>query len=115
MAADGGSGSIPTGTGSKSINTGVSLAGMTWCKVTLQKTGYKDFKGYSFVTGAYQYCYPAPGENLNSSKFFQIKDSSGTIVVEGTHTGFSGNNLVFNLTTNTLGAPLSSALFEWGN
>ena len=114
MAADGGGASLPSGTGSKSINMGVSMSGVTWCKVTLKSPLYKDFEGYSFANGSYQYSYSAPGETLNTTKFFRVRDNSGAIVYEGTHTGFSGNNLVFNVTTNTI-STMPSALFEWGS
>jgi len=115
MASDGGSASLPSGTGSKSINMGVSMTGMTWCRVTLKSPFYKDFIGYSYGTGAYQNSYSAPNEALNTTKFFRIKDTSGAIVYEGTHTGFSGNNLVFNITTNTISPSMPAAFFEWGN
>lgn len=113
MAADGGNGSLPSGTGAnKQINMGVSMSGMTWIKIHLRASGYKDFDGFSFAGAAYQYCFPAPGETMNVTKALKVKDSSGTVVIEGTHTGFSGNNVIFNLTTNTAQPDM---LFEWGN
>jgi len=115
MAADGGSAGLPSGTGSKSINMGVSMTGMTWCKITLKAPGFKDFEGYSFATGSFQYCFPASGEAINTTKFFRVKDTSGTVVYEGTHTGFSGNNLMFNITTNTISPTMPTVLYEWGN
>jgi len=113
MAADGGSGGFTAGTGAKSINVGVATSGFTWVKIHLRNTSYKDFDGFSFVGGSFQYSFPAPGENMNTTKAIRIKDTSGTVVIEGTHTGFSGNNINFNLTTNVASPP--TMLFEWGN
>jgi hypothetical protein len=111
MAIDGGNGSLPTGTGAnKQINVGVSLAGVTCVKVHLRNSSYKDFDGYSFSGGAYQYGQTA-GINMDVGKFFKVRNNSGTTVIEGTFTGVSGTNLVFNLTANVASPP--DMLFEW--
>jgi len=115
MALDGGNANIGVGTGAKSINMGVSLTSMTWLKAYYQNTGYKSFRGFSYTGTTYQYCFP-DGDTTPFvvGKFIQIRNSSGTIVIEGTFTGFSGNNITLNITTNTSASPLS-VLFEWGN
>ena len=111
MALDGGNASLPTGTGTnKQINMGVSLTGLTSLKVHLRNSSYKDFDGYSFSGTTYQYGQTT-GTNMDVGKFFKVRNSAGTTVIEGTFTGVSGNNLIFNLTANVATPP--DMLFEW--
>jgi len=96
MARDIGNINFPTGTGMKSLNIGM-LA--TYMHIVIKAPGIKDFEGW--IRNGLQYCYPAPNELMNTSKAIKVKDTSGTVVLEGTFTSFSGTNVNFNLTTNT--------------
>lgn len=115
MALDGGTAGLASGTGTKTVNMGVSMTGMTWLKACFQNPSYKDFKGFSYSGTSYQYAFSAPGETVTANKFFRIKDTSGTVVLEGTFTGFTSTGFNFNITTNTIGSILNGILFEWGN
>ena len=95
MANGIGTATFTSGTGSKSINSGIS--GNTWFIVEFRGAGIQPSVGYYF--GGSQFCYPGLNDSVVTGKAIQVKDTSGTIILEGTTTGISGNNLNFNITT----------------
>ena len=108
MARDIGNASLGLGTGSKSINIGM-LA--TYMQIVVKGPGLKSFQGW--IRNGLQYCYPADGESLNTTRAIKVKDTSGTVVLEATFTSFSGTNVNFNVLTNTGTAP--DMLLIFGN
>ena len=106
MAQNVGPVDFSTGTGNNIFNIGMTA---TWMQIYFQSSGNKQSKG--FIYGGAQYCYSDDANPVN--KAIQVKNSSGTVVFEGTWTSFSGNNVTFNITTNTLGTP--RALLVFGN
>ena len=109
MARDIGNAGLGTGTGAKSINIGMTA---TYMHIVIKGSGLKSFEGW--IRNGLQYCFPADGEAMVTNKALKVKDTSGTVVLEGTFTSFSGNNVNFNLTTNSLGtAP--DMLLVFGN
>ena len=97
-----------SGIGNDTFNIGMTA---TWANIYFKFSGIKSMQG--FIAGGNQVCYPADGESAVLGKAFRVKDTSGTVVFEGTWTNFSGNNVTFNKTTNTLGTP--RAILEFGN
>ena len=83
-----GTASFSSGTGSKSINLGVS--GSTWIEIYFQGANVKQSHG--FCDGAFQYVYSDPAGAITNYKCIQVRDTSGTVILEGTWTSFSGNN-----------------------
>jgi len=108
MARDIGNASL-TGTGAKSINIGM-LA--TYMQIKVKGVGLKSFEGW--IRNGLQYCYPADGEAMSTSRAIKVKDTSGAVVLEATFTSFSGTNVNFNVITNTLGTP-PDMLLIFGN
>ena len=96
MARDIGNASFTAGTGSKSINIGMTA---TYMHIVIKGSGIKTFEGW--IRNGYQYCFPADGEGVETTKALKVKNTSGTVILEGTWTSFSGNNVNFNLTTNS--------------
>jgi len=111
MAYDGGSATFPTGTGAKSTNLGIT--GCTWIKFRIQGPGYLPYYGYAFASGSYQYNYSDATSALDNTKAIKVRNTAGTVVIEGTVTGFSGTNVNFNFTTNVASPPIM--MVEYGN
>jgi len=95
-------------TGVKSTNIGMTA---TWIRLDFRNSGTKPSIGY--VYGSNQYSLP-DDTTITSTKAIQVKDTSGTVILEGTWTSFSGTNVNFNVTTNTSGSNLS-CLLSFGN
>lgn len=108
MATDCGPATITSGTGTKTIAIGMTA---TWLDIVIQGPGLKRSLGY--IHGGYQYAFSDDTVNTPASKAIQVKNTAGTVVLEGTWTSFTGSNVVFNITTNTLGA--LNAMFIFGN
>ena len=106
MAQNVGPVDFASGTGVNTFNIGQTA---TWMQIYFQSSGNKPSKG--FIYGGSQYCYSDDANPVN--KAIQVKNTSGTVVFEGTFTSFSCNNVNFNITTNTLGTP--RALLVFGN
>ena len=95
-------------TGSKTTNIGMTA---NWLRLEFRGTGLQPSTGV--VYGGDQY---ALSDSTSSpvNKHIQVKNTSGTVVLEGTWTSFTGNNVVWNITTNTLPSNLS-VLATFGN
>jgi len=109
MATDCGPGTITAGTGSKTISIGMTA---TWLDLIIQGTGLK--KSTGFIHGGFQYAFSDDTTMTPVSKAIQVKNTSGTVVLEGTWTSFTGTNVIFNITTNTLGAS-QNVMLIFGN
>lgn len=83
------------GTGTKTIATGIS--GNTWAVAEFRGSGIQPSVGYFY--GGNQFSYPGESDSAVNGKMIQVKDTSGTVILEGTTTGVSGSNLGFNITT----------------
>lgn len=99
MASNCGTFALSTGTGSKSFNIGMTA---NWMQIEIRGSGLRPMKGY--VYGGDQYCYSNDTTATPTNKAFRVENTSGAVVLEGTWTSFSGNNVNFNFTTNTLGS-----------
>ena len=108
MASNIGTATFTSGTGAKSFNIGVS--GTTWMELEFGNSAYKHSRG--FIYGGNQYSF-SDESSPAVTKALQIKDNSGTVVFEGTWTNFTGTNVNFNVTTNTLGTP--TVLLKFGS
>jgi len=102
MASNCGTFGISPGTGTKSINIGM-LA--NWMQIEIRASGNKPAKGY--IYGGDQYCYSDDTTATPVNKAIQFKNSSGTVVLEGNWTSFSGNNVNFNITTNSFASSVT--------
>ena len=109
MASNCGTVALTSSTGAKSFNIGMTA---NWCQVRIRGSGLQASEG--FVYGGDQYCYSDPTTGLPVNKAIQVKNTAGTVVIEGTWTSFSGSNVNFNITTNTTGAT-QSVLLVFGN
>ena len=109
MARDIGNGGFTAGTGAKSINIGMTASYM---QIVIKGSGLKSFQGW--IRNGLQYCFPADGEAMDTTKAIKVKNTSGTVVLEATFTSFSGNNVNFNVTTNSL-TPAPDMLLIFGN
>ena len=107
MARNIGTANFPSGTGAKALNIGMTA---TWMQLVFSGSGIKNSTGW--IENSDQYCIPAEGDSA-VNKAIRVKNTSGTVVYEGTWTSFSGNNVNFNITTNTLGTP--AVLLIFGN
>ena len=81
----------------------------TWMRITVRTTGYKPFTAY--IDNGDQYCY---GDDTSGAvnKAIKIRNTAGTVIQEGTWTGFPTNAASFTLTTNTAQPQM---LLEFGN
>ena len=108
MANNCGTATFPPGTGSKTVTIGMVP---TWMEIHFKGSGIKESDGY--IYGGNQYCFSDPSSTSTLSKAIQVRDSSGTIILEGTWTGFSSNQANFNLTTVPASPP--QMLLVFGN
>jgi len=109
MAQDTGTFGLSTGTGSKVFTIGMNA---TWMQIFIQGSGLQPMKG--FIAGGFQYCYSDSTTASPTTKAIQVRNTAGTVVLEGTWTSFASNQVTFNITTNTLGASQSTLIF-FGN
>jgi len=109
MASNCGPFGISTGIGTKTINIGMTAI---WMQIDIRGPGLKPMKGIMY--GGDQYCYSNDTVATAYNKAIRVENTSGTVVLEGTWTSFTGNNVVFNITTNTLGSS-QSTLAAFGN
>lgn len=109
MAVNVGTATFTSGTGSQTINFGIT--GILWADIDYTSSSTKPARG--FIYGGNQYTISDSAASPISGKALQIKDNSGTVVFEITYTSTSGTNITFNKTVNTLGTP--SILFRVGN
>lgn len=108
MAVNGGPATFTGGTGVKSIAIGMTP---TWMEIEFGSSSIRHSTGY--IYGGNQYSYPDYNSSLTSGKAIQVKDNSGTVILEGTWTGFSSNNANFNITTAP--ATMPQMLLKFGN
>jgi len=108
MANDVGTASFISGTGAKSTNIGM-LA--TWMEIEFGGPSIKHSKG--FIYNGSQYCFSDDASVAVSGKAIQVKNTAGTVVLEGTWTSFSGTSANFNITTQTGTVP--QMLLKFGN
>lgn len=112
MSYTGGTASFTAGTGAKSINIGSS--GYTWIELIVNQPGYKPYNGFVFTSTSFQGNYSDDSTSgMDTTKAVKIRNSSGTVVIEGTFTSFSGTNVNFNLTSNVASPP--QMLIKFGN
>lgn len=95
MARDVGTATLTSGTGAKSINIGRLATDM---HIVFRGAGLNPSEG--FIAGGYQYAIYDPNL-VADTKAIRVRNSSGTTVLEGTWTGFSGTNVTFNITTQS--------------
>jgi len=81
----------------------------TWMRLTARTTGIKPFTGY--IDNGDQYSF---GDDTSGAvnKAIKIRNTSGTVVMEGTWVSFTTNAVTFNLTTFTT---VPQMLLEFGN
>jgi hypothetical protein len=108
MAVDTGTASFTSGTGTKTINIGMAA---TWMEVYFFGSGIKPSHG--FIAGGTQYVSSDPNSSLTTGKAIQVRNTSGTIILEGTWTSFASNNVNFNITTAP--ATMPQMLLNFGN
>lgn len=106
MARDVGTATFTTSTGSKSVNVGV-----------LPKSMHIVFKGSNilpaeyFIAGGFQYGYK---DNASSAQTeLEVKNTSGTTILKGTWTSFTGTHANFNITVQTGSVPQMLLDFEY--
>ena len=107
MASNTGTASFPAGTGVKSINVGMLP---NWMQIDFGGSGIKHSRG--FIYGGNQYSY-SDDTSSTVTKAIQVKDTSGTIILEGTWTSFSTTYANFNITTAPATSP--QMLLTFGN
>lgn len=100
MARDVGTASFSLGTGSKSINLGRTATDM---RIVFKGSGINPSEGY--IAGGYQYAFYDNNATADSTKAIRVRNTSGTTILEGTWTSFSGNYANFNITTQTGAVP----------
>ena len=109
MAVSAGTVTLSSGTGAKSVNIGMIP---TWFNIEFSGSGIKYSKGYIYNTA--QWVRPDIDSSIIPSKVIQVKDTTGTIVLEGTFTSYSGGTQInFNITTQTGTVP--QAFLSFGN
>lgn len=98
MARDVGTATFPPSTGSKSVNIGRLATDMV---ITFK--GPNILPAELHIAGGYQYGF---SDNASTALTkLQVKNTSGTVILEGTWTSFSGTNVNFNITTQTGSVP----------
>lgn len=108
MSSNTGTATFTTGTGTKSIVVGILP---TWCEVEFG--GSNILHSHGFIYGTSQFVYPDPNSSITNGKVIQVKDTTGTVILEGTWTGFSGTQINFNITTAPTTMP--QMLLTFGN
>lgn len=96
MARDVGTASLTPGTGAKSVNIGRTATDM---RIVFRAPGFSPSDGY--IAGGFQYAFYDSASTADSTKAIRVRNTSGTTVLEGTWTSFSGNFVNFNITTQT--------------
>jgi len=81
----------------------------TWMRLTSKVSGFKPFQG--FIDNGDQYSYSDDTSGA-VNKAIRIRNTSGTVVLEGTWVSFTTNSVTFNLTVFTSSPQL---LLEFGN
>jgi len=108
VAIDAGTATFSSGTGSKTISLGFTPA---WIEIEFGGSTIKHSHG--FVYSGFQYVYPDNDSVITNSKCIQVKNTTGTVILEGTWTSFPTNQVVFNITTQTGSVP--QMLLKYGN
>lgn len=108
MAQNTGTATFPGGTGAKSLNIGMTA---TWMEIHFTGSTIKPSDG--FVYGGNQYALSDPNSTATSGTAIQVRNTSGTVILEGTWTNFSGTQANFNITTQTGSVP--QMLLVFGN
>lgn len=101
-------GFAPGSTGTKTTNIGMTA---NWMRLEFRGSGLQPSTGIAY--GGDQYSLP-DSTTSPVNKHIQVKNTAGTVVLEGTWTSFTGNNVVWNITTNTLSTAISG-LASFGN
>jgi len=83
-------------TGTKTTTIGMTA---NWMRLEFRGSGLQPSTGVTY--GADQYALP-DSTTSPVNKMIQVKNTAGTVVLEGTWTSFTGNTVVWNITTNTL-------------
>lgn len=107
MARDTGTASFTSGTGPKSINIGRTATDMM-----IVFKGPNILPSESYIAGGSQYAFPDNNTVADSTKAIKVRNLSGTTILEGTWTSFSGNYANFNITTQTGSVPQMLLNFE---
>lgn len=108
MAVGQGLATFTGGTGTKTTSLGLTP---TWIEIQFGGSGILHSFGYA--SGGSQHCYPDANSSAVSGKAIQVKDTSGTVILEGTWVSFSGGNVTFNITTAPSTMP--QMLLRFGN
>lgn len=95
MARDVGTATLASGTGTKTINIGRLATDM---HIIFKAPGIMPSEGY--IAGGYQYSF-SDAAALSDTKAIKVRNTSGTVVLEGTWTSFTGTHVNFNITTQT--------------
>lgn len=94
MARDVGTATFPGGVGVKTLNLGLPVKDMALI-----------FKGPNILPAEYHiangYQYGFSDNSSIAGTTLRVKNLSGTVILEGTWTSFTGNNAIFNITTQT--------------
>lgn len=96
MASITGTATFSSGTGAKSVNIGM-LA--TWVEFEFGGSTIRHSIGK--VYGGNQVCYPDDTSSAISGNAIEVKDNSGTVILRGTFTSFTGTHVNCNLTVQT--------------
>jgi len=102
MAADVGQFSIPT---SASGVFDISSLPFTPTKSDLYWQGASILPGHGHQRGSDAWCF-SDTTSSTVNKFIKVKNTSGTVILEGTWTSYPANKIRFNITTNTLTSSL---------
>lgn len=96
MARDVGTVTLTSGTGSKTVNIGRNATDM---RIVIKGSGINPSEGY--IAGGFQYAFYDQNQTADVTKAIRVRNTSGTTIFEGTWTSFSGNNVNFNITTQS--------------
>jgi len=108
MAQDVGQFSIPSGTtGNYDITVGITP---TYSDLYWQGTSI--LQGHGHQRGSDAWCF-SDTTNSPTNKYIRVKNTSGTVILEGT-VSYVTNKFRFNITTNTMGSALP-VLAVFGN
>jgi len=108
MAVNQGTATFTGGTGTKSVAIGMTPI---WMEVEFGGTNIRH--SWGSVYGGNQYVYSDDVSSITSGKIIQVKDTSGTVILEGTFTSFTSGNAIFNVTTAPVTMP--QMLLRFGN
>ncbi len=107
MSRDTGTATFSPGTGAKTITIGQLAKSML---ITFK--GPNILPAESHIAGGFQYCFPSDN-SLAVTNAIEVQNTSGTVILRGTWTSFTGTTANFNITTQTGTVPQMLLDFEY--